>query len=225
MSREHWYWIAALGAAIAGVWMILRRKIQIKLSPNCSTHTGIWRGVAIHYTAGGAVGGTVKWFQNPDSNVSAHFVIGRHGEIVQCVKMSKAAWHTGTTYSTETNNQSLVGIELCNRGLLEESGGRLYYRVGNDRYSFDGAAKQGRLTYSDGTSRLGWWETYPTLQLGALVWLLGELRVKHDVPMLLYGHEDICKPAGRKSDPGPLFPWHLMPGVRKYPKTTSEVLP
>ncbi len=27
-------------------------------------------------------------------------------------------------------------------------------------------------------------------------------------PLTLVGHEDIAMPLGRKTDPGPLFPWH-----------------
>lgn len=51
------------------------------------------------------VGGVVSWFQNPRSQVSAHYVIGQ-GRIVQMVSEGDAAWHSRQA------NPFTVGIEI-----------------------------------------------------------------------------------------------------------------
>lgn len=59
-------------------------------------------------------------FLNPRSQVSAHYIIGKSGEIIQCVKEEKRAWHAGPSLMgnrTHVNDFS-IGIELVN----DESG-------------------------------------------------------------------------------------------------------
>ena len=51
-----------------------------------SPHHGQRRAAAItaiilHYTAGGSLSGTVNWFQDPMSKVSAHYVVGKDGKV------------------------------------------------------------------------------------------------------------------------------------------------
>ena len=43
----------------------------------------------------GTLSGTDAWFANPASQVSAHYGIGKSGEIHQYVKEEDAAWHAG----------------------------------------------------------------------------------------------------------------------------------
>ncbi|MEM7244665.1 MAG: peptidoglycan recognition family protein [Acidobacteriota bacterium] len=50
--------------------------------------------VVIHVMAGTLVG-TDAWFKNPESKVSAHYGIGREGQVHQYVKESDTAWHAG----------------------------------------------------------------------------------------------------------------------------------
>lgn len=52
----------------------------------------IYEGLVLHGTAGG---GTVSWFQNPSSQVSAHYVVEQDGRIVQMVSEDDTAWHNG----------------------------------------------------------------------------------------------------------------------------------
>jgi N-acetyl-anhydromuramyl-L-alanine amidase AmpD len=62
--------------------------------------------IVVHITDGGArIGGTIAWFQNPDARVSAHYVIGQDGEIVQMVRHDDVAWHAGGA------NRDSIGIE------------------------------------------------------------------------------------------------------------------
>lgn len=67
-----------------------------KGSPN------FWRGreghkpelIVIHIMAG-TLKGTDAWFNNPKSQVSAHYGIGKNGEVHQYVKEEDSAWHAG----------------------------------------------------------------------------------------------------------------------------------
>lgn len=71
--------------------------------------------VVIHITDGGAnINGTIAWFKNPAAKVSAHYVIGQDGEIVQMVAHNDVAWHAGSANGTS------IGIEhVANtRGLI-----------------------------------------------------------------------------------------------------------
>jgi uncharacterized protein YycO len=70
--------------------------------------------IVIHITAGGLnYRNTVSWFQNPHQtnargnpiHVSAHYVVGRQGEVVQMVKNNDIAWH-----ASRANGDS-IGIE------------------------------------------------------------------------------------------------------------------
>jgi V8-like Glu-specific endopeptidase len=74
--------------------------------------------VVIHITDGGSnINGTVGWFQNPDQsitdrngnvkhiNVSAHYVVGLSGEVVQMVANNDVAWHANSA------NGDSIGIE------------------------------------------------------------------------------------------------------------------
>ncbi|MDB5096490.1 MAG: ampD, partial [Cyanobacteria bacterium RYN_339] len=36
-----------------------------------------------------------RWFARPDARVSAHYIIGKAGEVVQCVPDEARAWHAG----------------------------------------------------------------------------------------------------------------------------------
>jgi N-acetylmuramoyl-L-alanine amidase len=207
------------GLVAVGGWLLMRSKIEVVDTPNKSGHSSdIWNGIAIHYTAGGNYRGAVSWLQNPEARASAHYVIGRQGEIVQMVDLEHSAWHAGTVWDRSLSNAQLIGIELANHGLLVKKGGSLYSRIGEDLFPFSGKSEYATLAIEDASDISGYWETYPLAQIGALIWLLGELRSK-GVPLILYGHEDICSPAGRKTDPGPLFPWSSLPGTRGAPRT------
>ncbi|MBO9542765.1 N-acetylmuramoyl-L-alanine amidase [bacterium] len=57
-----------------------------------------------------------RHFANPNSQVSAHYIIGKAGEIVQCVPDHLRAWHTGESYyqGQDHLNDRSIGIELVN---------------------------------------------------------------------------------------------------------------
>jgi hypothetical protein len=62
--------------------------------------------IVIHITDGGSkINGTIGWFKNPAAKVSAHYIVGQDGEVVQLVKHNDVAWH-----ASRANGDS-IGIE------------------------------------------------------------------------------------------------------------------
>jgi len=178
-----------------------------------SPHYSGRRGTAIdcivlHYTAGaGEASSTARWFADPKSKVSAHYVVSRDGGIAQCVNVEQAAWHAGSATlagSSDVNSRS-IGIEICNRGLMTADGpGR--FKMG-DGSPYTGAATQATLKVSGAGDVTGFWEPYPGVQIDSVAALVEE--IKHDFQIKhVVGHSEIAVPAGRKTDPGPLFPWY-----------------
>jgi N-acetyl-anhydromuramyl-L-alanine amidase AmpD len=63
--------------------------------------------VVIH-TVQGSYGSCINWFQNPDANVSAHYVVrSSDGQITQMVREKDWAYHAGNS----TYNRQSIGIE------------------------------------------------------------------------------------------------------------------
>ncbi|MBX3119187.1 MAG: N-acetylmuramoyl-L-alanine amidase [Fimbriimonadaceae bacterium] len=75
--------------------------------------------IVLHHTANSSLGSVVKWFAMPESQVSAHFTIGKDGSIVQHVSTFMRAWHAGVSRDflgrTSVNSFS-IGIEMVNLG-------------------------------------------------------------------------------------------------------------
>lgn len=74
-----------------------------------------FQGLVLHGTAGG---GTIQWFLNPDSKVSAHYVIEQDGKVTQMVCESDTAWHAGVVSPNSilankgNPNSFCIGIEF-----------------------------------------------------------------------------------------------------------------
>lgn len=66
-----------------------------KSTPNQSSRNGYKPCLIVWHIADGTYNGTVAWEQNPESQVSSHFVLGQNGEITQLVPLDKAAWTQG----------------------------------------------------------------------------------------------------------------------------------
>ena len=72
---------------------------------NFSERTEPVNGVVVHYTEG-SYAGCISWFQNPASNVSAHYVIrSSDGQVTQMVREADKAWHARSA------NAYTIGIE------------------------------------------------------------------------------------------------------------------
>jgi len=137
----------------------------------------------LHCTEGGNPAGTIAWFSNPKSQVSAHLLITREGEVIQFVPFNRVAYHAGTFY-----NWHSIGIELDNYG-TEKFGHPLPEE------------KKVRLQHWKQTV-IKTWEVYPEVQIARLIEIMRLLNESYG-PLRTIAHEDILND---KSDPGPAFP-------------------
>lgn len=99
--------------------------IEFLQSPN-SRHPSKPRAITaivIHYTGSLNIEGTIAWFKDRVSKVSAHYVVGLDGRVVQMVKDEDVAWHAGASAMRpdlpkdnprreERVNEFSIGIEL-----------------------------------------------------------------------------------------------------------------
>ena len=79
-------------ADTSNYWVAERRRDDIDL-------------IVIHATEAASADSTIGWFQDPDSDVSAHYLIDPQGQIIQMVKEKDVAWHA------REYNTSSIGIE------------------------------------------------------------------------------------------------------------------
>lgn len=77
------------------------------------------RFLIIHGTAGGESAESVAyWFQNPKTRASTHYIVGKAGEIIQCVDEALAAWGNGEVtqgaddWWKETKNPNFCSISI-----------------------------------------------------------------------------------------------------------------
>ncbi len=72
--------------------------------------------VIIHATATSGIESPKAWLCNPDSKVSAHYLVDRDGKIYHLVRESNIAWHAGESEWRGVHgvNHISVGIELVN---------------------------------------------------------------------------------------------------------------
>ncbi|OWU72526.1 N-acetylmuramoyl-L-alanine amidase [Marinibacterium profundimaris] len=92
--------------------------------PHPSPNHGERRGgalpelIVVHYTAMQSAGAALERLCDPDFEVSAHYLVGRDGQLWQLVDEARRAWHAGTGSwqgRTDVNSRS-IGIELDNTG-------------------------------------------------------------------------------------------------------------
>ena len=72
--------------------------------------------VVLHATVG-SLSATLGWFSNPESGVSAHYVVAKTGRIYQMVEEERRAHHAGASsfQGREDFNRFSVGIEIVNK--------------------------------------------------------------------------------------------------------------
>jgi N-acetylmuramoyl-L-alanine amidase len=74
--------------------------------------------VVLHHTSNASLDRALTTLTDPARKVSAHYLIGRDGQIVRLVEEKDRAWHAGASWwggNTDLNSGS-IGIELDNDG-------------------------------------------------------------------------------------------------------------
>ena len=74
--------------------------------------------VVIHHTTDDSLDESLATLSSPERKVSAHYLIGRDGQIIQLVDEKDRAWHAGVSWwgGDSDVNSSSIGIELDNNG-------------------------------------------------------------------------------------------------------------
>ena len=226
-------------------------------SPNYSKRpTGVQPGgVVLHTTAGGSYTSTIGWFANTiqapaslgsgfvvrngkkyyASQASAHYVVGRKGEVAQMVDEADAAWHAGSRETVPAMNGKsnlnawTIGIEVCNWGpLYLHTDGKFYTELAawtNPYYGptpvekptwYQAVVQTPRsFTHKNGTAVfpngvVTYWEPITPEQFQATCELIKGIKARH--PQItndwIQGHEKVDP--SRKLDPGPLWDWATM---------------
>jgi N-acetyl-anhydromuramyl-L-alanine amidase AmpD len=82
-------------------------KMKFIPSPNFSKRNDTIQEIILHYTDSRSFEGNVAWLcdGNRPNRTSAHYVVGREGEVAQLVKESDKAWHASS------HNSKSIGIE------------------------------------------------------------------------------------------------------------------
>lgn len=173
--------------------------------------------VVLHYTAWGPALETVRWFLREDAKASAHFVVGRAGEVYQLAPLDARTWHAGSPKGTSSwnglpPNYHALGIEVANLGQLHRGDAGEILDCYDRPY-----AGQPWVSPLDGSA----WDPYPSDQLEAVSWLLEllglepALRRASPGPLpRLVGHEQVDPT--RKVDPGPALWGALATWVRRW---------
>lgn len=182
---------------------LTRPEVEYRNSPHRSGGTMNPRGIVIHYTQG-KYDGAVGWFQNPASQVSAHFVVARDGRRVQMVPLPDP--------DTEGPRDGRYKAWHC------KGGNGIYFGIEHE-YGYSGA-----------TGAADWTEDmmYSSAELSAYLCSL------YDIPINFPpepdervwfdgfgGHYNV--PGNNHTDPGPYFPWDFyIDLVEGYSRTISE---
>lgn len=156
--------------------------------------------IIIHYTAGYDAHSAANYLANENTNVSAHVIVGRKGEIIQMVDFETQAWHAGKSrYRNKVNlNRFSIGIELENYGPLSYHNGQ-YLTWFNKIVPANEVIE---LKHPQTQNRC-FWQTFTNEQLNTLEALCKLLLLTYKFRRIV-GHDEIS--LSGKIDPGPAFP-------------------
>lgn len=177
--------------------------VSFKPSPNTSGYfqSGSPDTIVIHFTAGSSLESSVNVLTNADSGVSAHFAVGRNGDIVQMLSTNKIAWHAGESYYEGRNglNRYSIGIELDNAGQLKDRGNGAYESWFGEIYDEHEVLAAQHINQQS----TGYWHKYTEVQISRTLSLCKALCSHYNISTIV-GHDEIAP--SRKVDPGPAFP-------------------
>lgn len=119
-SRPHLRLVALLGALLlAGCAPIApRTALDVERIPSPNFDTRRPNLVILHHTSNDDLERPLATLTNPQRKVSAHYLIGRDGRIIQLVEENARAWHAGKSWwgGIGDVNSASLGIELDNNG-------------------------------------------------------------------------------------------------------------
>ncbi len=72
----------------------------------------------LHYTGMESEEAALAWLTSRESQVSAHYLVGEDGRVVQMVDEANRAWHAGAAFwagESDINSRS-IGVEIANPG-------------------------------------------------------------------------------------------------------------
>ena len=159
-------------------------------------------GVLVHYTGGPRAASAIDRLTTKDEDyLSAHLVIDRDGSATQLVRFDRQAYHAGESSWIRGGvprrcNTRFFGIELVNPGYARD-GVRPPWPTIHAAHYHGGPFRD--------------WFLYTEPQIARLREVLVALFDHYQGLRWILGHEDVSP--GRKQDPGPAFPWHLIAGL------------
>ncbi len=155
-------------------------------SPNYNSRSLAISAVVIHDTEG-SYSGAISWFQNPSSQVSAHYVMrSSDGQCTQMVLEADRAWHVGS------ENDYTIGIE--HEGYASETG---WYTTAMYQASANLVKDICNSGYGISPKRTGFWP-----------WLATTYYSSSGIPgscTKIKGHQHY--PNQTHTDPGPNWNW------------------
>lgn len=170
------------------------------------------RFIVVHYTVGEDFEAMTRMLAHDvKRRASVHLVIGQNGEVAQIGDLNDRLWHAGastwthggTTYNDL--NACSIGIEVCNRGWLNEMGEggrwRQSTRQGTSRWYEPQEVNVGRHPNGKVAAWLGTcgWAKFTDAQIHELDQLIWALKDAYGI-LEVVGHDDVTPE--RKQDPG-----------------------
>jgi N-acetylmuramoyl-L-alanine amidase len=67
-------------------------------SPNFDERAAPISMIVLHYTGMQDAASAIAWLANPESKVSAHYVVTEDGQVIRMVPEDKRAWHAGRSH-------------------------------------------------------------------------------------------------------------------------------
>src|SRR5215207_1319810 len=168
--------------------------------------------IIMHFTTGTRMESTINHFKDATSGVSTHLLIGRSGRVVQFLPFDRIAHHSGFSWWEQQSNlnQSSIGIELDNAGLLIRKDGKWQRHkmiIPDDEVKQEVHWKQFK---PNNPENFPGWQTFTKVQLDVALKIVRALTERYPSIQEILGHDDVN--LRNRYDPGPLFP---MPRFRR----------
>lgn len=162
--------------------------------------------IIMHFTTGTRMESTINHFKDAASGVSTHLMIGRNGRVVQFLPFDRIAHHSGFSWWEQQSNlnQSSIGIELDNAGLLIRKAGKWQRNkmiIPDDEVKQDVHWKQFK---PNNPAKYPGWQKFTKVQLDVALKIVRALKERYPSIKEILGHDDVN--LRNRYDPGPLFP-------------------